>query len=226
MTTRMPPRRRSITRFALVVVLGTCAVSSCTTGDAGRATNSFVTPAPPSGSEAGSREPAASEGAASDAADESDVTAVDLAFMGAMVLHHEQAVELAELAPGRVQDLELAEFADRILAVQAAEADAMRAWVDKRRSRDGTNAEHDHGVMAGEISRSTFDRAASLQGQAFDELFIAAMVPHHRGAIEMAEARMAERGDPAVTRWARSIATAQALEIDRLLEIEARLSQG
>ena len=226
MTTRVPPRRASITRFALIVVLGACAVSSCTMGDADRATNSFVTPAPPGGSDAGSRGPAASGGPVSDAADESGATAADLAFMGAMVMHHEQAVELAELAPGRVQDREVAEFADRILAVQAAEADAMRAWVDKRRTRDGANAEHDHGVMAGEISRSTFERAASLHGPAFDALFIAAMVPHHRGAIEMAEARMAERGDPGVTRWARSIATSQALEIDRLLEIEARLAAG
>ncbi|MDQ2661050.1 MAG: DUF305 domain-containing protein [Actinomycetota bacterium] len=184
-----------------------------------------MTPAPPGGSEAGSGEPAAS-GGLSDAPDENGATAADLAFMGAMVLHHEQAVELAELAPGRVQDRELAEFADRILAVQRAEADAMRAWVDKRRTRDDANAEHGHGAMAGEISRSTFERAAALHGPAFDELFISAMVPHHRGAIEMAEARMAERGDAAVTRWARSIATSQALEIDRLLEIEARLAAG
>lgn len=226
MTTRMRPHRGSITRVALIAVLGACAVSSCTTGDADRATNSFVTPAPPDGGEAGSRTPAASDGRASNAPDESGVTAADLAFMSAMVMHHEQAVELAELAPGRVQDRELAEFADRILAVQAAEADAMRAWVDKRRTRDGASAEHDRGVMAGEISPATFERAASLQGLEFDRLFIAAMVAHHRGAIEMAEARMAERGDPAVTRWARSIATSQALEIDRLLEIEARLAAG
>jgi uncharacterized protein (DUF305 family) len=223
MTTRMPQRRGSITRFTLVVVLSACAVSSCTTGDADPATDSFVTPAPPGGSGPGSGEPAASDGL-SDATDEGGTTAADMAFMSAMVMHHEQAVELAELAPGRIQDRELAEFADRILAVQAAEAAAMRAWVDKRRTRDGANAEHEHGVMEGEISRSTFERAASLHGPAFDELFIAAMVPHHRGAIEMAEARMAEHGDPAVTRWARSIATSQALEIDRLLEIEARLA--
>ena len=49
------------------------------------------------------------------------------------------------------------------------------------------------------------------------------MIPHHQGALEMAEARMAASGDPAVARWARAIATAQALEIDRLAEIEARL---
>ena len=45
-------------------------------------------------------------------------------------------------------------------------------------------------------------------------------------SLNRAEARLAESGDSAVSRWARAIATAQALEIDRLLEIEARLPAG
>ena len=86
---------------------------------------------------------------------------------------------------------------------------------------------HEHAEsMAGEISRSTIDRAAELEGGAFDRLFVSAMIPHHRGALQMSEARLAESGDPAVARWARAIATSQALEIDRLLEIEARLPAG
>jgi uncharacterized protein (DUF305 family) len=142
-------------------------------------------------------------------------------------VHHEQAVELAELAPGRVADPELADLAERIALVQADEAEQMRTWLERRSTRDGAADDHDHADdMAGAISRSTLDRAAELHGAAFDRLFVEAMVPHHRGAIEMAEARLAERGDSAVTRWARAIATAQALEIDRLLEIEARLPAG
>ncbi len=158
-------------------------------------------------------------------ADETDgeATAADVTFVAAMVVHHEQAVELAELAPGRAADPEVAELANRIAVVQAAEAESMRRWLERRSSRDAA-AEHEHAEgMPGEISRSTIDRAAELNGAAFDRLFVSAMIPHHRGALEMAEARLAERGDPAVARWARAIATAQALEIDRFLEIEARL---
>ncbi len=219
----MPRGARSIAGVALVAVLAACTLSGCTTGEVDQPTASFVTPSPPGDSTA-----AASDGAAaSDSAGaEPGATAADVEFIAAMIEHHLQAVELAELAPGRVSDPELAEFADRIAVVQAAEADAMRAWLDKRRSRDRANGAHDHGVMAGEISRSTFDRAATLSGPAFDELFIAAMVPHHRGALEMAEERLAEHGDSTVARWARAIATSQSLEIDRLLEIEARLRGG
>ena len=144
-----------------------------------------------------------------------------------MVEHHEQAVELAELAPGRVADPELADLAGLIAVTQAAEAESMRGWLERRSSRDDAAAGHDHAeAMAGEISRSTIDRAAGLDGAAFDRLFVSAMIPHHRGALEMAEERLAESGDPAVARWARAIATSQALEIDRMLEIEARLPAG
>ena len=98
----------------------------------------------------------------------------------------------------------------------------MRNWLDRRRSPAGEP--HDHGeLMSGDISSATLDRAAGLHGAAFDRLFVQAMVPHHRGAVQMAEERLAESGDPAVARWARTIANAQALEIDRLVEIEARL---
>jgi uncharacterized protein (DUF305 family) len=142
-----------------------------------------------------------------------------------MVVHHEQAVELAELAAGRAADEELADLASRMRAGQAAEANAMRSWLGKRQGGDSGATDHCHDAgMRGEISRSTLDRAAEVDGPAFDALFLAAMLPHHRGAVEMAEARLAEVGDPGVTRWARAIATAQSLEIDRMLEIEARLA--
>lgn len=190
----------------------------CTVDPGTGATAPFVTPAPPGGSQSGGSAPSVSP------ADDQDATAADVAFVAAMLAHHEQAVELAELAPGRVDDPELAGIAERIALVQAAEADQMRGWLQRRTTRDGATDAHDHTAgMPGEISRSTLDRAAELEGTAFDRLFVQAMVPHHRGAVEMAESRLAESGDPAVARWARAIATAQSLEIDRLLEIEARL---
>ncbi|MBT2499715.1 DUF305 domain-containing protein [Agromyces sp. ISL-38] len=219
MSERMP-RNALVLGAALAGVLAVAlSVSGCTVStpdDAGAAT-AFVTPAPPGGGT-----PSGGEHG-DDITPESGTTAADLAFIDAMIAHHEQAVELTALAPGRAADQELADLAGRMHSVQAAEAEAMRSWLDRRRSRDVPD-EHDHAeTMRGEISRSTLDRAAELDGAAFDDLFIDTMVAHHRGAMEMAEDRLAEQGDPAVARWARAIATAQSLEVDRLLEIEARL---
>ncbi|WP_448005026.1 DUF305 domain-containing protein [Agromyces bauzanensis] len=222
MSERMPrPRRRAdgaaFAGLAGLGVLTALALAACTIApDEPGAGTAFVTPAPPSGS------PSPGGGALPS---EPGATAADVAFIEAMVMHHEQAVELAELAATRASDDELADLASRMRVTQSAEAEAMRSWLERRRTRDGGSTDHDHDVaMRGEISRSTLDRAADLDGPAFDELFLAAMVPHHLGAVEMAEARLAEAGDSAVARWARAIATAQALEVDRMLELEARLA--
>ena len=212
------PRRRAGVGAVLAAVLVATAVAGCTAAVDESPATVFVTPTPPGG---GSE----TEGTATAPAD-SETTTADLAFIEAMVAHHEQAVELAGLAADHAADAELIDLASRIGAAQAAEADAMRSWLDRRRTRELPTDDHGHEAMRGEISRSTLDRAAELDGAAFDELFIGAMLPHHRGAVEMAEARLAEAGDPAVARWARAIATSQSLEIDRLLEIEARLAEG
>lgn len=216
MNERMPRRQADAGMLAAMLVAS--AVAGCTATVDDPPATVFVTPTPPGGgSEA--------DGSATAPA-ESETTTADLAFVEAMIAHHDQAVELAELALDRAADGELIDLASRMRAAQAAEADAMRSWLERRRARELTTEDHGHEAMRGEISRSTLDRAAELDGAVFDELFIAAMVPHHRGAIEMADARLAVAGDPAVARWARAIATSQSLEIDRLLEIEARLSEG
>lgn len=218
MTRRMPRRAAVVAAAALLAALGT---AGCTSSQEAPDTP-FVTPAPPGGATA----PDSRRGEEAPPPRD-EATIADLAFVASMIVHHEQAVELAALAPPRAADSELAGLASRIAVVQAAEADAMRLWLDRRRSRDLPAEAHDGATsMPGEISRSTIDRAEELDGAAFDELFIGAMIPHHRAAVQMAEARLAEAGDPAVARWARSIATSQSLEIDRLLEIEARLAEG
>lgn len=202
---------------AALAVSATLALAACTAGsDEPTAGTAFVTPAPPSGSAFPD-----DRGGVTSA---EEATAADVAFLAAMVVHHEQAVELADLAASRADDEELADLASRMGVTQAAEADAMRSWLAKRPADDAATDHGHDAVMRGEISRSTLDRAAELDGPAFDELFLAAMVPHHRGAVDMAEARLAEAGDPAVARWARAIATAQSLEIERMLEIETRLA--
>jgi uncharacterized protein (DUF305 family) len=219
-TGRGGARRTAGACLMVLALWGTgCAAAPGAGGDAGRA-SAFVTPEPPEGAEGPDTPSAEASG--------QEATSADLGFVAAMVVHHEQAVALAGLAAGRAADPELAELARRIVLVQAAEADAMRTWLERRSPPAGVAGQpHDHGeLMSGDISRATLDRAAELDGGAFDRLFVQAMVSHHRGAVQMAEQRLTEAGDPAVTRWARTIANAQALEIDRLLEMEARLQAG
>jgi uncharacterized protein (DUF305 family) len=148
------------------------------------------------------------------------VTAADAAWIAGMAEHHDQAVALARLAEGRTADPEVLASAERIAAGQAAEATALRDWLD-RRGLDDT-AHHGDGDMPGEISASIFARAEAATGDAFDALFLDAMVRHHEGAVQMSEERLAAAGDPAVSRWARTVATGQTVELDRLRALIGR----
>lgn len=201
---------------ALLATVGV-SIAGCTSVPDPAPPTAFVTPPAPPGAES-ARGPAA-RGA------DTEATSADLEFVGAMIMHHEQAVELAELAGGRAVDPEIVALAERMSLTQAAEANAMRSWLERRETTGrilGNGHEHE-AAMQGEISPSTLDHAAQVDGAAFDRLFVAVMVPHHLGAVRMAEERLAEPGDPAVSRWARAIADSQSLEVDRLREIESRL---
>lgn len=215
-TERRSPNLATAALTALVAV----SIAGCTSVADPAPPTTFVTPSAPPGAES-ARSPASGDAEAEEA------TAADLAFVGAMIVHHEQAVELAELAVDRAADPEIVSLAARMSLTQAAEAGAMRSWLERRQATgraQGETHEHEHDkAMQGEISRPTLDRAAQVDGAAFDRLFVAAMVPHHLGAVRMAEERLAEPGDPAVSRWARAIAGAQSLEVDRLREIVTRL---
>jgi len=151
-----------------------------------------------------------------------EVTDADADWMAGMAAHHDQAVALARLADGRAADPEVRDSAERIATAQAAEAAALRAWLD-RRGLGGHAADHGGAGMPGEISATTFARAEAATGAEFDRIFLDAMIRHHEGAVQMSEERMAVAGDPAVSRWARTVAEGQAVEIDRLRTVAARL---
>ncbi|WP_350349642.1 DUF305 domain-containing protein [Agromyces sp. G08B096] len=164
------------------------------------------------------RGPAASDRAG---AVDPSTSAADAEWVAGMAEHHDQAVALAGLAVDRAADAEVIAAAARIAEAQAAEASALRGWLE-RRGAAGPDA-HADGAMPGEISAEAMDRARDAEGAEFDRLFVDLMVSHHEGAVVMCEERLEASGDAAVTRWARTIASAQAIEIDRLRELAARL---
>jgi len=59
-------------------------------------------------------------------------TAADIAFMQMMVVHHQQAVEMAALARSRTKNPQLLAVAGRITASQKDEVRFMRDWLRQR----------------------------------------------------------------------------------------------
>lgn len=69
------------------------------------------------------------------------------------------------------------------------------------------------------MGMSMDDMAGMLEGKtgdAFDAAFLAGMIPHHQGAIDMAEAALESAGHEEIKAMARAIISAQQKEIDQM----------
>ncbi|TDC30920.1 DUF305 domain-containing protein [Micromonospora sp. KC213] len=140
---------------------------------------------------------------------------LDVWFVRMMIPHHQQALQMAQLAPDRAASPGIKAIADRIRGAQAPEIGMMRGWLSAR----GLSAEvpdHDHGTMRGMQSPEALRRLAAARGADFDRLFVRMMTEHHQGAVTMATDLLGVGADQQLNEFANSVATEQAVEIDRM----------
>jgi uncharacterized membrane protein (UPF0136 family) len=84
---------------------------------------------------------------------------------------------------------------------------------------DSSASAHHMGMNDDAMSMSMDDMAAMLEGKtgdAFDKAFIEGMIPHHQGAIDMAEAAQKSAKHEEIKRMADAIISAQQQEIDQM----------
>ena len=150
----------------------------------------------------------------------------DVAFVQAMIPHHEQALEMAELAQTKAASEPVRALAGRISAAQGPEIEQMQGWLEQwgvDESADGM-AGMGHGDMASpEAHEEDMTALEAASGVEFDRLFLGLMVEHHQGAIEMAGQQVEQGQHPDVVALARQIAEAQQAEI---VEMQALLPTG
>ena len=146
--------------------------------------------------------------------------ATDVAFVNDMVPHHEGAVEMAELAKTRAEHPELRKLADDIIAAQNREIETMQSV-----EADLPDSGGDHGAhMSGDDhSRGMGTDPQELRdAKPFDRAFIDMMIPHHEGAVKMAEEELSEGENPRLRRLADDIVSAQQREIAQMREWRER----
>ena len=145
----------------------------------------------------------------------------DVEFMTAMVPHHAQALEMAELAPDRAQDERVKTMADRIAAGQGPEIAVMQAWLESHGlPKADPDADHGHDMkgMKGMVTGEQMTQLLAAEGEQFDRLFLTRMIAHHEGALEMAE-RLGQGTHPLVMETAKDVAATQSVEIARMQEV-------
>ncbi|MEV4111562.1 DUF305 domain-containing protein [Nonomuraea sp. NPDC049695] len=144
----------------------------------------------------------------------------DVMFAQMMIPHHEQAVEMAELAPTRASDPEIKKLAAKIKAAQDPEIQTMKGWL----AEWGKPAEAGMGHgMPGLMSEEDMKKLDAAKGKAFDKLFAEQMIAHHNGAIEMAGTEQANGSNPQAKELAKAIESTQRTEVEQLQKLLDRL---
>lgn len=159
-------------------------------------------------------------------------TASDVAFMQHMIVHHQQAVEMAVLVKDRTNTAELVTIAGRIESSQADEIAFMKAWLSERGEpvEDPMmkgHGEHMHHMMKGMASPDQMKALAAAKGVEFDRQFLTLMIAHHEGAVDMVEKLLDEDGtaaDPVLYQFVGDIDSEQTTEITRMDKLLAGLS--
>lgn len=134
----------------------------------------------------------------------------DQMFAAMMIPHHEQAVEMSDLALANTTTPEILALAKKIKNEQAPEIAEMKKW--------GEGLDHMfHGgmTMNGMLSDAQMNALKNARGMEFDRLFLSGMIEHHQGAIEMAQ-EILQSKNPHVRDFASNIIKAQADEIGEM----------
>ena len=152
----------------------------------------------------------------------------DVSFMQGMIVHHQQAVDMAKLVRQRTNNEAVLKTADRIEAGEKDEMDFMRTWLEDRNldvAMQGMG--HAHHTMKGMASPEQMRELAAANGTAFDRLFLELMVAHHLGAVDMVDELHGVSGsayDPVMYEFTNDVVSDQRSEIDRMNATLATLS--
>lgn len=156
-------------------------------------------------------------------------SATEIAFAQSMIPHHEQAIEMADLAlsPQAQASPEVQQLAQQIKDAQDPEIAQMTGWLQSwgapTTMPGGDHSGHDmgHMAMSGMMSAKQMKQLESASGEQFDTLWLEMMIEHHTGAIEMAGQVQSASTNPEVTALAEQIISAQEQEIAQMEQMLA-----
>ena len=157
--------------------------------------------------------------------------ATEKAFLSAMVSHHESALEMARVADERAKDPFVKKLAGEIAAAQTREIDQMKEIHERlfdRELRPDPGAHDGLGLSAAEagMTHSPHTNRMLRSADPFDRAFVDEMVPHHEGAVRMANVVLKRTKDAPLRTLAERIVSAQEREIQEMNDFRRRKFGG
>ena len=181
-----------------------------------------ATPPAATTSPTGSTSATATESESASASASSEVSAdhndQDTTFAQMMIIHHEGAIEMSQLAIERAESPEVVALAERIAEAQGPEIEEMTAWLSAW-GEDVSPGGHGGMDMNGMSQEEMMTQLDGMSGADFDQAFLEAMIAHHEGAIGMSEQQLAEGQNPDALMLAEKIIADQQTEITEMQEM-------
>ena len=150
-----------------------------------------------------------------DASETMTLSDTDAKFLQMMLPHHEQAIEMAELASEQADAKKVKVLALGIKKLQTIEIEKMKSWLSQA-GYPSVDPDADHSMHMGSGGMLTDDQMTKLrnaQGKAFDALFLSGMIAHHRGAVVMAQDEVENGSNKKVQALAAAVIVTQKAEI-------------
>lgn len=148
----------------------------------------------------------------------------DIEFAQGMIAHHEQAIEMAEIAldPAIGANPGVVDLATRIEQAQDGEVALMTGWLTAAGEPVAmdTSDGHDMSSMEGMMTADQMDAMAAMTGTDFDSMWLEMMIAHHEGAISQSETVKADGSNPEVLALADQIIVAQQAEIAEMQSLQ------
>jgi uncharacterized protein (DUF305 family) len=171
----------------------------------------------------------------------------DIDFANGMILHHAQAVRIANWCPSHGASADVLTLCARIINAQVDEIHRMQQWLVDRKQpistpdtsraaaqstmsdMRGMHTAHSDALMPGMLTAVQLDSLDAARGRAFDRLFLSGMIHHHQGAVAMVTQLYGTRGagqDDVIFKLASDISADQTTEIARMQRLLAAVVFG
>ncbi len=144
----------------------------------------------------------------------------DIEFAQGMIAHHQQAIEMAEIAldPNVGASPAVIDLATRIKGAQDPEVELMTGWLTAAGEPVAMDASegHDMSSMEGMMTAEQMDAMAAMTGADFDQIWLQMMIAHHEGAVGQSQTVKANGSNADVLALADTIINAQQAEITEM----------
>nr|WP_277988738.1 DUF305 domain-containing protein [Chroococcus sp. FPU101] len=147
----------------------------------------------------------------------------DLRFIDGMILHHEGAVIMAKEALQKSKRPEIQQLANEIIKAQEKEIAQQRQWrkiwypdAGEKPVAYSDSMRHTMSMSKKQMKSMRMDLDLGAADAKFDLRFIDGMIPHHEGALMMAQEALNKSNRPEIQKLAQDIISSQQKEIEQM----------